>query len=133
VAGEQLTLQGRIRAKRLLDALPDRIEEGEQLRHLATSSSGLVAATDRRLIVLESATEAHSIPYERIISFAAAKERRKPFMQIRTDAFELVVKGFSSGFEEICRLVHGRLWDVSLERVAESATVEPLRRAAGAA
>jgi hypothetical protein len=133
VAGEQLSLQARIRAKRLLDALPERIEESEELLFLATSSSGLVAATDGRLIVLESATEVHSIPYERIISFAAAKERRKPFMQIRTDSTDVVVKGLGSGFEEICRLVHGRLWDVSLERVAESATVEPLRRAAGAA
>jgi hypothetical protein len=43
------------------------------------------------------------------------------------------MKGLSDSFDDICRVVHARMWDVSLERLAEPASVEPLRRAAGGA
>ena len=45
----------------------------------------------------------------------------------------VLVKGISDSFDDICRLMHARMWDVSLERLAEPAPVEPLRRAAGGA
>ncbi len=72
------------------------------------------------------------IAYDRMRSFAAGTERRKPFLQIQTDTGEILVRGVGEGFEEICALVHARMWDVSFERPAEpTAQVEPLRRAAG--
>lgn len=132
-AGKQLSLQSRIRAKRLLEILPGKIEEGEQLLHVASSSRGLLVATDRRLIVLNSADDVQAVEYSRIISFSAAKDRRKPFMQIQTESSELLVSGLGAGYEDICRMVHARIWDVTLERVSEPARVEPIRRAAGAA
>ncbi len=132
-AGKQLSLPSRIRARRLLDILPTKVEEGEQLLHVAPSSRGLVAATDRRLIVLNGTDDVHEAAYSRIVSVVAAKDRRKPFIQLQTDAGELVVKGLGENFEDICRVVHARMWDVTLQRAAESAPVEPIRRAAGAA
>jgi hypothetical protein len=133
LAGSQLSLQSRLRAKRLLAALGDRLDDGEQALHLATSSEGLVAATDRRLIVVRGVDDVNEIAYERIISFAAGKGRRKPFIQLQTDTGEIALSGISGGYGDICRLVHSRMWDVSLEHVAETAQVEPIRRAAGGA
>jgi hypothetical protein len=133
LAGTQLTLQGRARAKRLLDVLRTRLEEEERPLYLATASRGtLVATTDRRLIVIRG-DDAEEIPYDRMISFAAGRDGRKPFIQIQADTVEILVKGLSDSFDDICRLVHSRMWDVSLERLAEPAHVEPLRRAAGGA
>lgn len=131
LAGEQLSLKGRVRARRLLDALAGRLEKGEQALHLATSSAGLVAATDRRLVVVRGMDDADEVAYERIISFAAGKGGRKPFMQLQTDTGEISLRGISGCYDDICRLVHARMWDVGLERVAETVRVEPLRRAAG--
>ncbi|HKN95376.1 MAG TPA: hypothetical protein VJU60_13655 [Thermoleophilaceae bacterium] len=132
-AGKQLSLQSRIRARRQLEVLPSRIEKDEQLLHVATSSRGLVAATDRRLIVVRGADDVQEVAYSRIVSFVAAKDRRKPYIQLQTDSSELEVKGLGEGFEDICRVVHARMWDVTLQRAAEPASVEPIRRAAGAA
>src|SRR5438477_11845665 len=133
LAGIQLTLQGRARAKRMLDVLRKRLEEEERPLHLATASRGtLVAATSRRLIVIRG-DDVQEIPYDRMISFAAGRDGRKPFIQIQADTGEILMKGLSDSFDDICRIVHARMWDVSLERLAESASVEPLRRAAGGA
>jgi hypothetical protein len=131
LAGRQLSLRSRMGARRLLDSLSGRLEKGEQPLHLATSSSGLMAATDRRLIVMRGVDDVDEIPYAGIISFAAGKSRRKPFIQLQTDAGEITMNGLGGGFGDICRLVHTRMWDVSLERLAEPARVEPIRRAAG--
>jgi hypothetical protein len=134
LAGNELTLQTRLRTKKLLEALPSRLDESERVVHLAGySHGGLVAATVRRLIVMRSVDDVDEIPYQRMISFAAGKEGRKPFIQIQTEAGEVMLKGLGGGFEEICRLVHSRMWDVSMERLTEPAQVEPLRRAAGGA
>lgn len=132
-----MSLPSRIRARHLLKALPEKVEDGEQLLHVTTSSRGvfrgLLAATNRRLIVLNSRADVHEIAYSGIISFAVAQDRRKPLIQIRTESGELVVQALGSGYEDVCRTVHGRMWDASLERFAEPARVHPIRRAAGAA
>ena len=133
LAGTQLTLQGRARARRMLDVLRKQLEQEERPLHLATASRGtLVAATDRRLIVIRG-QDVQEIAYDRMISFAAGKDGRKAFIQIQADTGEILVKGISDSFDDICRLMHARMWDVSLERLAEPAPVEPLRRAAGGA
>ena len=133
LAGTQLTMQGRARAKRMLDVLRKRLEQDERPLHLATASRGtLVAATDRRLIVIRG-EDVQEIAYDRMISFAAGRDGRKPFIQIQADTGEILMKGLSDSFDDICRIVHARMWDVSLERLAEPASVEPLRRAAGGA
>lgn len=132
LAGRQLSLKSRIRARRLLELLPTRLHKDEEVLHLATASRGdsLVVATNRRLIVLGSA-EPEEIAYERMMSFASGTERRKPFIKIQTDSGDIVVKGLGGSFEEVCALVHTRMWDVSLDRIREPAPVESIRRAAG--
>jgi hypothetical protein len=134
LAGEQLTLQTRIRAKKLLEALPKQLRADERVTQLTSyMNGGLVAATDSRLIVMRGVDEIEEVDYKRMISFEAGRDGRKQFMRIQTDAGELMLKGLGGGFEEICRIVHSRMWDVSLERLAEPVQVEPLRRAAGGA
>ena len=133
LAATELTLQTRLRAKKLLEALPASLYEGERVVHLAGySHGGLVAATVRRLIVMRSIDDVEEISYKRMVSFAAGKDGRKPFMQIQTETGEVMLKGVGEAFEDICRLVHSRMWDVSMDRLAEPAQVEPLRRAASA-
>src|SRR5881394_2105385 len=93
LAGTQLTLQGRARAKRMLDVLRKQLEQEERPLHLATASRGtLVAATDRRLIVIRG-QDVQEIAYDRMISFAAGKDGRKAFIQIQADTGEILVKG----------------------------------------
>lgn len=134
LAGTQLSLQTRIRVKKLLEALPGHLDGDERVLQLASyKKGGLVAATDNRLIVMRDVGDVEEVCYRRMLSFAAGKDGRKPFMQVQTDTGELMLRGLGGGFEEICRIVHSRMWDVSLERLAEPTPVEPLRRAAGGA
>src|SRR5436305_13770532 len=133
LAGTQRTLQGRAGAKRMLDVLRKRLEQGERPLHLATASRGtLVATTDRRLIVIRG-EDVQEIAYDRMISFAAGRDGSKPFIQIQADTGEILMKGLSDSFDDICRIVHARMWDVSLERLAAPARVERLCRAAAGA
>jgi hypothetical protein len=134
LAAGQLSRKDRSRTKRLLELLPGRLHEDEEVLHLAAfSGKGLVAATSQRLFVLRGVEDVDiaEIAYDRMRSFAAGTERRKPFLQIQTDTGEILVNGVREGFQEICALVHARMWDASFEHLTEPpAQVEPLRRAA---
>lgn len=135
LAAEQLSRKDRSRTKRLLELLPNRLHDDEDVLHLAAfSDKGLVAATSQRLFVMRGVEDVDiaEIAYDRMRSFAAGTERRKPFLQIQTDNGEILVNGVGDGFQDICALVHARMWDVSFEKLTEpAAPVEPLRRAAG--
>src|SRR3954465_9645860 len=125
LAGTQLTLQGRARAKRMLDVLRKRLEQDERPLHLATASRGtLVATTHRRLIVIRG-EDVQEGAYDRMISFAAGRDGRKPFIQIQAETGEILMKGLSDSVDDICRLVHARMWDVSLERLPGAPRVGP--------
>jgi Bacterial PH domain len=124
-----------MRLKRLLERLPMWLEEGERVLHLGTSSNNtLVAATDRRLLVLSGrGSDANEIPYKRILSFTTAKRRRRPSLSIRAETGELVIDGGGESYDDMCRLVHTRMWEASVDRAAEpAAPAEPVRRAASA-
>jgi methylthioribose-1-phosphate isomerase len=130
LAARQLKRRSRLRAKRQIDALHERLEDGERVLHLATASRGtavnLLAATDRRLLVLRSGTrEDEGLTYDSMRSLAASRERLGSRLEIRTENREVVLDGIHDQFDEICRLVHARMWEASVERLGDHARVKP--------
>ena len=130
LAARQLKRRSRIRAKRQIETLHTCLEDGEQVLHLATASRGtsvnLLAATDRRLLVLRSgAREDQGLTYDSMRSLAATRERLGSRLEIRTEDDKVVLDGIHDQFDEICRLVHARMWEASVERLGEHATVHP--------
>jgi hypothetical protein len=129
LAARQLKRRSRLRAKRQIDALPERLEDGERVLHLATASRGtscnLLAATDRRLLVLHSgAREDEGLLYDNMRSLAATRERLGSTLEIRMETGDVVLDGIHDQFDEICRLVHARMWEASVERLGDRATVK---------
>jgi hypothetical protein len=130
LAARQLKRRSRLRAKRQLDTLHQCLEDGEHVLYLATASRGtsvnLLAATDRRLLVLRSGgREDQGLTYDSMRSLAATRERLGSRLEIRTEDGGVVLDGIHGQFEEICRLVHARMWEASVERLGEHATVRP--------
>lgn len=130
LAARQLKRRSRLRAKRQIETLHECLEDGEQVLHLATASRGtsvnLLAATDRRLLVLRSgAREDQGFTYDSMRSLAATRERLGSRLEIRTEDGEVVLDGIHDQFDEICRLVHARMWEASVERLGDHATVQP--------
>jgi hypothetical protein len=86
---------------------------------LTTSSRGgrygLLAATDRRVLILRGQDESEDIAYRNVTAFESGRERRKPFIRFRTEAGEIVVRGLGRNADEICRHIHARMWDVSYQ------------------
>ena len=130
LAARQLKRRSRLRAKRQIDGLPERLEVGERVLYLATATRGtscnLLAATDRRLIVLRGGVrELEGLRYDNMRSLAATRERLRSRLEIRMDTGDVVLDGIHDQFEEICRLVHARMWEASVERLGEHAAVKP--------
>jgi len=130
LAARQLKRRNRLRAKRQIEALPERLEDGEQVLHLATSSRGttvnLLAATDRRLLVVRGgAREDEGLRYDSMRSLAATRERLGSRLEIRMESGDVVLDGIHDQFDEICRLVHARMWEASVERLGDHAAVKP--------
>ena len=130
LAARQLKRRSRLRAKRQIETLHECLEDGERVLHLATSSRGtsvnLLAATDRRLLVLRSgAREDQGLTYDSMRSLAASRERLGSRLEIGTEDGDVVLDGIHDQFDEICRLVHARMWEASVERLGEHAAVKP--------
>jgi Bacterial PH domain len=118
IGGRKLALRSRLRARGLIDSLNDLLEQGENVLHLTHSTRGsargLVAATDRRILVLGDGAEVKDIPYAQVRSFNTGSERAKPFIEIVTELGSIFLKGLGRDYEELVRIVHTRMWDASL-------------------
>ena len=128
IASAQLKRRSRLTARRALAGLAARLEDGERVLHLASSHAGngwqLIAVTDRRLVVLRRSGEpVEDVPYRSMRSLRAGRAGR--YVEIHTDSLELRLGGISEQFEEVCRLVHARIWEAHVEQLGEHATVRP--------
>ncbi len=138
IGGRKLALRSRLRARGLIDSLHELLEEGENVLHLTHSTRGsargLVAATDRRLLVLGGREQVKDIPYAQVRSFNTGSDRRmKPFIEIVTELGSIFLKGLGRDYEELVRLVHTRMWDASLTPPAAKEPAAPAVRAIGQA
>lgn len=130
LAARQLKRHSRVLAKRQLTDLPERLQEGEHVVHLAFANRGtscnLLAATDRRLLVLygRRSDQPDALPYDSMRSMAAHRARiLGSSIEIGTESGEVVLSGIREQFEEMCRLIHARIWEADVARLGEHATI----------
>lgn len=138
IGGRKLALRSRFRARGLIESLHHLLEEGEKVLHLTHSTRGsargLVAATDRRILVLGGREDVKDIPYAHVRAFNTGNDRRKkPFIEIVTELGSIFLKGLGRDYEELVRVVHTRMWDASLTPPAAEEPPLPAVRAIGQA